>query len=47
MVARNNPIYGVKLLYYEMPIFKKRSELPPPVYSDKVHNRQFAGGKGA
>lgn len=38
MVARNNPIYGVKLLYYEVPIFKKRSELPPPVYSDKVRS---------
>ena len=38
MCAQHNPIYGRKLLYYEMPRLKKRSELPPPVYSDKVRS---------
>ena len=38
MCAQHNPIYGRKLLYYEVPRLKKRSELPPPVYSDKVRS---------
>ncbi len=38
MCAQHNPIYGRKLLYFEEPRLKKRSELPPPIYSDKVRS---------
>lgn len=38
MCAQQNPIYGRKLLYYEVPAFRKRSEIEPPAYSDRVRS---------